>query len=992
MFKKLVIAENTLDVDQWETFEVEDVLAFLKERFGDTLPAGARIYHEQVSEDNNVTPTDESGIEKLEKLEGTIYVMVFPEGPVLIILAVVVAVVAAAAFLLLPKLATPTLRNVQQQSPNNALSERTNTPRINARIPDIFGTVRSTPDLIAFPYTRFISGVETEFSDLCIGRGQYAVTDARDGESLLQGIAGTTLAVYAPNTSANNPSDTPQETIGSFEREDIYTTKKVNAINGQTLKAPNNANISGNTDIKFSTPNRIVASPSSGIDFTQSFQSSDPIAVLNARYTLNASDNISPFSAFFTSSGDVSIQSGSGSFSVGDTITIAGAVFTLTSGSIVVEVSLSGGIDIDFENETYSDTYEPVVDTETIALDTETVDLSGTYVISAVAGNVLTLASPETLNSDWTRISVLFPTGNQTPTKAISITNHSSSVQVDLDGTYMVLSVTSDEIVLSNPENVNSDWSKLVDLNGQETSYLSPRISSPGPRWVGWFNTRLDDCSRWLSNLVAQNGLFKDDGETQIASSVQIEIQIRPIDNTGTPTGATETFTVTLTGDPNERSAVGESLLCVPTFIGFAEIRARRITPTDSSFEGTVVDEVKWRDVYLQKNVEVSDFGNVTTLQLRTIATPSALAVKKRKLNLEVTRKVPRRISRTTFTAPEATNYCADILVEMSIDPFIGRRTIGELDLDDIYDTASAIDTHFGTSDASEFCYTFDKANVTYQETAAILANAVFCTAYRRGTLISLFFEKPTTVSALLLNHRNKLPGSETRTVSFGTPNDYDGIEYSYVDPSDDAVVTLYVPTDQSAINPQKTESIGVRNHLQAYFQMWRAWNKLLFQNLTTTFDATHEVDLLVIKERMLVADNTRTGTQDGEVKAQDGLLLTLSQDIEFDVSKSYSIFVQHTDLTVESIAITAGAKPNQVMLATAPLLPLAVDRDYFARATYQIVGSGEQNAVPFLLVEKSPRSKLTTGVTAVNYADEYYQNDKKFIDGDIDEDAKPLP
>src|SRR5690606_13800161 len=113
---------------------------------------------------------------------------------------------------------------------------------------------------------------------------------------------------------------------------------------------------------------------------------------------------------------------------------------------------------------------------------------------------------------------------------------------------------------------------------------------------------------------------------------------------------------------------------------------------------------------------------------------------------------------------------------------------------------------------------------------------AAFCTAYRRGNIINLSFERETTDSVLLFNHRNKLPGSETRTVRFGNADNFDGVAYSYIDPEDDAIITRYLPDDQSAINPQDVESIGVRTHLQAYWLASRIWNTIRYQNTVTEF------------------------------------------------------------------------------------------------------------------------------------------------------------
>ena len=236
-----------------------------------------------------------------------------------------------------------------------------------------------------------------------------------------------------------------------------------------------------------------------------------------------------------------------------------------------------------------------------------------------------------------------------------------------------------------------------------------------------------------------------------------------------------------------------------------------------------------------------------------------------------------------------------------------------------------------------------------------------------------------------MFNHRNKLPGSEIRTVRFGNQDNYDGVSFEYVDPEDDAVVTYYIPSDRSATNPNEVESIGIRSKLQAHFHAWRIWNKIQYQNTVVEFTATQEADLLVSKDRILVADNTRQNTQDGEVVSQSVLQLTLSQNVDMTAYDSYTAFLQHIDGTVESIAATAGTNENQIILGHAPRLPLALSDDLYARTTFILVGNSEPRENTFLVSEKTSQGNFTSTVRAVNYDVRYYAKDQDFTNGIID-------
>ena len=853
MLKTVILAENPFEVETWEKVEVEDVCEFLASRFS-SWPATGRIYHEQVAECNDVTPMDEAGIEKLQNLEGTFYCIIYPEGPAAVIIAVVVAVVVAVAvaFMMQPKVAVPSIAarsgagNRQSKSPNNELSERKNSPRVNGRIPDIYGQVRSTPDLLAVPYTVFVNHQEVEYAYMCIGRGRYEVDDIRDDTTLVTDIAGTSVEIYGPNTSPNS-GHAPELRVGDPINTPLLNVKRSNSVNGQVLRAPNDKNVVGNNNIFFRAPNEIETTDGN-VDFTDKFEAGDTLVLTNASATV---------------------------------------------------------------------TIPPV--------------------------------PPST-----------------TPTTEVR----------NFAGTYTVLAVSDSVIVLSSPSSVNSAWT-----GAGTTSTCSATLSTSGPKWIGPFTLNETGLEQVFVNVVAQNGLYKDDGYTQVRMDITVELELTPVNASGAAIGPAETFQATIEGSATLTSTRAITIKANPTFTGRCKARMRRITESDLSYKGSVIDEVKWRDMFSVTPVSETHFGNVTTVQAVTYATAGALAIKERKLNMLVTRLLPTRVSGSTFsTELYPTTRVDDILSAICLDPYIGNRNPSELNFDNIYSTVADVETYFGTDKAVQFCYTFDKDDLSFEETVSSVAGAVFCVAYRRGNIINLSFERQTDDSTLLFNHRNKLPGSETRTVNFGYVNDNDGVEFEYVSPEDDAVVTYYLPEDRSSVNPKKIESIGVRSKVQAHFHAWRIWNKIRFQNVSVEFDATQEADLLVPQDRVIVADNTRPDTQDGEVRAQNGLVVTTSQPVTFEAGKSYTAFLQLYDETVESIPVTEGSTEYEFVLGRAPSLPLAIDTSYYARTTYVLTADTDVRPTAFLVGEKKTKDNFTSTVIAANYDDRFYEHDTDFI------------
>ena len=199
---KITLCRDPFDPRTWQRTEADNAsMSSCKGEF-DTFPADARIYHGQVSEENDVTPRNEAGIESLGKMQGDFYVVLYPADPVTLTIALV-SVAIAAAFLIepeVPNVASPDLNNLRSQSANNRIAQRQNQPRVGSRIPDIFGTVRAFPDLLSVPYRRFIGNIEYEYAYMCLGRGEYEIDaeSIREGSTRLSQIGGTGVEIYDP--------------------------------------------------------------------------------------------------------------------------------------------------------------------------------------------------------------------------------------------------------------------------------------------------------------------------------------------------------------------------------------------------------------------------------------------------------------------------------------------------------------------------------------------------------------------------------------------------------------------------------------------------------------------------------------------------------------------------------------------------------------------------------------------------------------------------
>lgn len=847
MLKNLVVIRNVLEPDEWDHYEVESVSEKLAELYS-TFPDTARLYHEHVSLNHDITPCDEFTVRKLEEYQGTVYCVVYPSGPAIpvgyLIAALVVAVVAA-AFLLKPNIPTANTESKNKSSSNNELSERTNEPRLNKRVPDIYGKLRSTPDMLTVPYIRIENNQDVEHCTLCVGRGAYEFYDFMDDTSDFDEVSGNSAQIYEPFADVVNSE--PSKIFGATFNETLYNVEKSSSVTGQTLLPPNTDIFQGDSNIYFQGPASVVLQGTDS-DFTDYFQ-------------------------------------------VGDSITISNSVSSE-----------------DGEN-------------------------------------------PDSYN-----------------------------------GTYEIVSIASNVITLDNPQEINDNWS---DLGTGSSPVCSAVIQNISEKWVGPFILNMTTRTKVMANVVCPSGLYRigKNSGTQYKEIVSVQIEVTPIDSAGNATGASEYVDGYISGSATTRDQAGVTIDIQTSFSGRCKVRARRTSFTKTNGDSWN-DTTKLRDLYAVEEIGSYVYGDVTVIRTKTYATAGALSLKARKLNTLVCRKLPARISGNSFTSElYPTIDMADIICSMSLDPVIGNRSVGELDIDSIYQASADVKAYFGTALASQFSYTFDDYTTSFEESVSQIADICFCQIYRQGNKIKLFFEKKTEDSLLLFNHRNKIPGTEKRTVSFGTTEEYDGFTLSYTSPDDDSQIKYYIPADQSAINPKTIEAFGIRSKIHAHLYAYRKWNKLKYNNISVEFEATSESDVLINYQRFLNADNTRPNQQDGEIKSVTGLELFCSQPVSFEDGKDYNIFLQLADGTIESIPVYPGQFTNSVIIERAPRIALVTGNDVYARTTYVIVGNDDNRQMAFLLTEKEPQESYTNTITGINYTNKYYQNDPDYINGLISED-----
>lgn len=927
--KKVIIVPDVYDRSTWSEAEVEDVLAYIYQQF-DVWPENAKIYHDQIAETCDVTPNHPKRIsaqlEHIQTLDGTFYVVIEPAWLQFLYYAIVAITAAYSLYtvLTMPKPQSPTVG-----SSNNELAQRSNQARLNGRIPDLFGRGRSYPDLIAEAYTVYKDGIEIEECMMCIGRGYYQILDMRDGDTDVANIAGTSVSVYDPFTSIVG---TPIYQVGDTFTELPKYVRKSDSTNGQTIELPNSA-VLESSNVWFQSPNLIKAT---GLDFTQYFAATDRVALSGAVYGVQ----------------DVNL---SGSIMVNeDKMVIIESTTNIDNPNLFKGLQLTGAL---------------------VEISTNVRDLSGQYVVSGVTKTVIsggfhyeiTLSNPESVNANWSYVN-----NSYTITAGALLNRNANSIT--LDDTYTINSLTVDTIALVNPSAINSDWDKLLTLPNQSTQgqEVLVRFDAVSSKYVGWFNFDMPEATQAVFNFFFPNGLFYQDSKGGVwEEKITVIIELQAIDNNGDPVGSTTTINQEIRA--NNKSQFGKTVYIDLPTAGSFRFRLSRTTATQA---GKTQDTCKIKSVYGMADSTISDYGNVTVLRSRTVATDGALSIKERKLNCLVNRKLP-----LDGTGPlQVTRSAGQALINLALDEHIGRRTSAEVDIAQINAEIAKVNAYFGSDLMSEFNYTIDDDNLSFEEIAGMVASSAFCEPYRFGSLTRLKFEQPQENAVLLFNHRNKVPLTEKRSYTFGVQKDYDGVELEYTSDVDDARVKYIIPEDVTPKNPLKITTTGIRNEAQAKVRAWREWNKLRYKYMSCEVEVLDESELLIRNDRILNADNTVVDTQDGEIEAVDGLIVQTSQPCTFDGGSDYFIHLQISNATVDVVPCTAGVDKYHVVLSRPPVQPLVVTDDRYVKTLYTLVRADQTEAQAFMLEELTPQTQMTNTLKASNYDARFYERDHDFI------------
>lgn len=950
-----------------EIVECEDVLKELSSRY-DTFPKTARIYHEQVSEQTDVTPADRHGVERLQKLQGDFYVVHYPEYEAIpYIIALIAAVVAAVALRNKPKVA---LEEKSDNGNNNVtkLSTRSNKNRYGERIADIYGTVKYYPDLLANSLIFDEINTKYEITKMCVGLGNYVVSDFKEGEELISGKNGE--CVYAEYIKD-----------GVVAERVIYNENNLyNAMDIKGLLDMYSSYLKVNN--KDLVPLHRAFNLQAGT-YTY-FQIVDNRLTLQIK-TIEKNENVKL--AQYYKTGDIlHIETTTNNESEYYKILMNGDLsFTGGSIRILVRTSTQESTDKfkDWVNERVDNFFIPTLtyffwSPSNGKTYTRQIRINGK--IKAVRHFNNSTAILFDKDAIQTLSSYPRSAGNQEstsiPLKEIRGLQVSVKPTTDLiEGNFVVSGVEEERIWLDLQPNAQVYLSKgyLSEAEAATKTKITPvNLDSYKKSYV--FEAR-DNVRRLLVSLNAPQGLYSMNKDSGSQSPLTLEYGLKIYDITNGETLYHED-TKLFRGESKTKRALSLQFELVRTLPNDHRFRVDIYCKTGFVEGDNVIQDVYVDSIQLLRDINYNGMPECVVITTITRSGADAALTTQRSFNLIVTRKLP--ILPAFGDIPPASYPIA--IYDIITNPLIGGMQAENVDVPSLIKSFKDNEAYFGHNGYCWFNYAFKDDNISMEE--MLLAVSAVCPVKIKRVGSKFYFEAdlPMVAPKLLFNHRNILPNSVKKTYNFGVDKDYDGVEIKFVDKDQDYVERTIQLPNSGLTKPRKVTLNGCTHEGHARMLGWREWNGLKFRSKTIQLDALQESNILTTGDFVIVPDELIINNHvisSGEILEVSGLKLTLSQPCNLQSEEANTvIIIQHSDGVIEAIECVVNDKTANLWLNKAPRTPLNVDG--MVKPLYWVTTNGYKDFSYYQIDEREPLDAYSSRITAQEYNPKVYEMDKQ--------------
>ena len=537
---------------------------------------------------------------------------------------------------------------------------------------------------------------------------------------------------------------------------------------------------------------------------------------------------------------------------------------------------------------------------------------------------------------------------------------------IDLSGTYVVASVGGETMSITPAGN----WLTLP--SGEQDVTTDAKIAPSDPQesaFTDWIEFTKNKIDRIWGNLSAAGGLYKS-GENIDALTVDLRMEVQLLDDSGNPLGVVQTVNNSLTG--RSRNSQGLTLEYIFGGPSYCRVRFARTNDFDFDFDGQTQDDIRLIELYAAQDLEPQHFGNCTTILTRRES--DAVGGGANELTCIATEML-NTYENGSFSATKTPNKNpVQSMIRFALDPVGGNMPQSELDLDQIVSVSDEIDSYF-TASINKLGLTVSALKERPEETINKILDTIHCFPYRASNgKIRVFFERSNPTPSRMFTHRSKT-GAESWTRKLNANNqEYDGVEINYLDLSTQSIETYQLPEDGSAVKPRRVKTLGLVGIDAAKIRANRELNKTKYAKTFCECSVFNEGRLLRRGEPVAIVKGSRIKTYDGYITAADGLILNLSNDVEFTDGEDHSIRLKNETGGIETIACFDNGSPRQVILDTEPTITIYTG--YEQERTEFVFGSESRQSSQVMIIQKAIPDSDNVKLTAFNYDGRYYSGD----------------
>ena len=420
------------------------------------------------------------------------------------------------------------------------------------------------------------------------------------------------------------------------------------------------------------------------------------------------------------------------------------------------------------------------------------------------------------------------------------------------------------------------------------------------------------DANYLAVDLVCPRGLYyaNDDGSFG-GKTVAFTVEAQEIDDAGATVGAwatlgTESISAA-TNTPQRRS------YRYAVAAGRYQVRVTRTDVKDNSTRAG--HELVWAGLraYIPGT---ENYGDVTLLAMRLKANASLSQAASRKVNVVSTRKLPVW-NGSAWSSPTATRSIAWAIADAARNTGYGARLA-----DSRIDLAAllALDAVWAAR-GDYFDGRFDNAT-TFWEAVSQIARAGRAKVFQQGGVLRTVRDQAQTLPVAMFTPRNTVRGSLKVDYLMPTAETADCVTVSYYDSNtwSEQEVTAALPGSSSE-TPARVQLFGVTNRDQAWREgmYMAACNR--YRRKPVSLATEMEGFIPSFGDLVAVASERLTAARFGELVAWNAgtLTATLSEPAAFGPGTHYLALRRRDGSMAGPYIATAGAAPDQVVLAEAP-------------------------------------------------------------------------